>query len=264
MENGENASKTGYPATYTLMFREEDKDENVVSGKWINVTLGHTSSKTEVTSAPSAHYAATGSDTTYEDTTNLYVGYVNSSLGTKITHNTDPSQDTVTLTYYGEEAYGQFFVLGNGAVASSSAGGELTRVAVVDAVKLDSEVADAAAQNLIVVGGPCVNSVSAKLLASGSDCAAGFNPGEARLKMFEQTGGKLALLVAGYEGADTKLAGKIVAHRSGELTGEEVVVKGKTRQDATITAPAAKPVAKADDAAADADAAATTDDTTTS
>ena len=45
--------------------------------------------------------------------------------------------------------------LTSGAVASStSAGGDLKAVTFVDATKLDSEVADVKAQNLVVVGGP--------------------------------------------------------------------------------------------------------------
>ena len=121
--------------------------------------------------------------------------------------------------------------------SSTTLSGDLTPVTIVDATKLDSEVADASAQNLIVVGGPCVNSVAATLLGNPSDCTEGFTPGKARVKLFTQANGNMALLVAGYSGADTRLAGKVIAHRWAELTGTEVEVEGTTYSDATIGAP---------------------------
>jgi hypothetical protein len=120
----------------------------------------------------------------------------------------------------------------------SSASGDLMPVTVVDATKLDSEIASVDAQNLIVVGGPCVNSVSAELLGSPSDCTEGFTPGRARVKLFEHANGNMAMLVAGFSGQDTRLAGRVLAHRSGELTGMEVEIEGTTFSDATIGAPA--------------------------
>ncbi|MEK6900653.1 MAG: hypothetical protein AABX05_06005, partial [Nanoarchaeota archaeon] len=110
-------------------------------------------------------------------------------------------------------------------------------VTFVDATNLDSEVADVKAQNLVVVGGPCVNTVAAELLGSPADCTEGFTPGKARVKLFEHANGNLAMLVAGYSGADTRLAGKVVANRASELMGKEVVVEGTTYADATISAP---------------------------
>ena len=125
----------------------------------------------------------------------------------------------------------------SGATASSvSAGGTLTAVEVVDATKLDNEVADATAQNLIVVGGPCVNSVAAELLGNPADCTEGFTAGKARIKLFTN-GDNMAMLVAGWNGEDTRLAGKVVAHRYSEMSGDEIVVEGTTYSDATISAP---------------------------
>jgi hypothetical protein len=127
--------------------------------------------------------------------------------------------------------------LTSGATATStSADGTLTAVEVVDATKLDSEVADATAQNLIVVGGPCVNTVAAELLGNPADCTEGFTPGKARVKLFEN-GDSVAMLVAGYSGADTRLAGKVIAQRFSELSGDEVEIEGTTTADATIGAP---------------------------
>ncbi len=129
----------------------------------------------------------------------------------------------------------------SGAVASGKgAAGDLKAVTFVDATKLDSEVADVKAQNLVVVGGPCVNTVSAELLGNPADCTEGFTPGKARVKLFEHANGNLAMLVAGYSGADTRLAGKVVANRAGELAGKEMVVEGTTYADAKLSAAASK------------------------
>ncbi len=128
----------------------------------------------------------------------------------------------------------------SGAVSSAAkAGGEMKAVTFVDATKLDSEVADVKAQNLVVVGGPCVNTAAAELLGNPSDCTEGFTPGKARVKLFEHANGNVVMLVAGYSGADTRLAGKVVANRASELSGKEVVVEGTTYADAKLSKPAA-------------------------
>jgi hypothetical protein len=131
-----------------------------------------------------------------------------------------------------------FITSGATAIAASTVGGALTAVAIVDATKLDSEVASADAQNLIVVGGPCVNTVAAELLDNPANCAEGFVPGKSRVKLFEHANGNVAMLVAGYSGADTRLAGKVIAHRWTELSGMEVEIEGTTYSDAVIGAPA--------------------------
>ena len=114
--------------------------------------------------------------------------------------------------------------------------GMLKAVEVVDAVKLDSEIADVYAQNLIVIGNPCVNTISAELLGNPADCTEGFIPGQARIKLF-QNGEYSAMLVAGYSGIDTRLAAKVIAHRWNELSGQEMIVEGTTYSDATIGLP---------------------------
>ena len=113
----------------------------------------------------------------------------------------------------------------------------MVAVQVVDATRLDSEVADAMAQNLVIVGGPCVNTIAAELLGSPADCTEGFTPGKARIKLFEHANGNVAMLVAGYSGADTRLAGRVISHRASELSGMEVEVEGTTYSDATISTP---------------------------
>ncbi|MBU0456845.1 MAG: hypothetical protein KKD75_01750, partial [Nanoarchaeota archaeon] len=83
---------------------------------------------------------------------------------------------------------------------------------------------------------------AAELLGNPADCTEGFSPGKARIKLFEHANGNIAMLVAGYSGADTRLAGSVIANRYGDLSGTEVEVEGTTFTDATIGAPSATPV----------------------
>ena len=164
------------------------------------------------------------------------VKYGYTSMGTFITHN-EPSSDPdeITLLYPAKQKLPQVYFTSGATTTSTVSGGELVAVTIVDATKLDSEVASVKAQNLIVVGGPCVNTVAAELLGNPADCTEGFTPGKARIKLFEHANGNVAMLVAGYSGADTRLAGKVIAHRWAELSGTEVEVEGTTYSDATIS-----------------------------
>lgn len=168
------------------------------------------------------------------------VSYGYNSMGAFIRFD-EPSgdPDELTVTYPKQQRLPKVYFTSGATTTSSTAGGDLTRVTVVDATKLDSEIASASAQNLIVVGGPCVNTVAAELLGNPADCTEGFTPGKARVKLFEHANGNMAMLVAGYSGADTRLAGKVISHRWSELSGAEVEVEGTTYSDATIAAPMA-------------------------
>jgi len=173
----------------------------------------------------------------FEDEDDDDVSYSRSVMGDLLTiTDSDSGLSKATLEVPGSAAEVQLYVTSGATTTSTTADGTLTKVSVVDATKLDSEVADVSAQNLLVVGGPCVNSVAAELLASGADCAAGFQAGVARVKLFEN-GDSVAMLVAGYSGEDTRLAGKVIAHRASELSGDEVEIEGTTYSDATISAP---------------------------
>lgn len=120
--------------------------------------------------------------------------------------------------------------------------GELSLIQVSsDATKLDTEIVDVSAQNLIVIGSPCVNAITAELLGNPDDCTEGFSPGKARIIMLKNTEtNNLAMIVAGYTGEDTRLAAKVIAHRYHELQeigGCEVEISGTTYSDATIGTP---------------------------
>ncbi len=172
--------------------------------------------------------------TTPEGETEVSYGYT--SMGASIKFQ-EPSgdPDSLTLTYPEKQRLPQVYVTSGATTSATAAVGDLAAVEVVDATKLDSEIADVEAQNLIAIGGPCVSTVAAELLGSPADCTEGFTPGKARVKLFEHANGNVAMLVAGYSGADTRLAGKVIAHRWQELSGTEAEVEGTTYSDATIS-----------------------------
>ncbi|MEM2121452.1 MAG: S-layer protein [Candidatus Woesearchaeota archaeon] len=105
---------------------------------------------------------------------------------------------------------------------------------------LDREVSDYKAQNLIVVGGPCVNSIAATLMPYTTDCWEGFTPGKALIKLFEHPNGNVALLVAGYSADDTRRAARVLANYkdyASKLKGTEVVVTGTDLTNINVEAP---------------------------
>ncbi len=160
-----------------------------------------------------------------------------------------PSQFTTVIPESQAEAKLYFT---SGAVSSttttSGSDGDLSLVRVVDATKLDSEVSSVSSQNLIVVGGPCVNTVAAEIMGNPSDCTEGFSAGVAMVKLFEE-GESVAMLVAGYSGDDTRLAGQVLAHRYDELSGEEVEIEGTTYSDASIGEPSEEAEAEEEEVA---------------
>jgi len=137
---------------------------------------------------------------------------------------------------------GQSFTIGSTNVVE---GGitipEYTAISVGKAI-LDSELGNMAADNVIVVGGPCANTVAATILGIPStmpECYEQFpvKEGEGIIRMIEN-GENVAMLVAGYTAQDTRNAAKIVAQFSNYeeqlKNNSEVIVSGTTIKVATV------------------------------
>ncbi|MFH1072754.1 MAG: S-layer protein [Nanoarchaeota archaeon] len=76
--------------------------------------------------------------------------------------------------------------------------------------------------NMIVVGGPCVNTIAMELMENPAICAEGFEPGKAVIKLYAD---KNALLVAGYDWQDTLGASYVLAQYADyKLSGTEMEV----------------------------------------
>ncbi len=99
--------------------------------------------------------------------------------------------------------------------------------------------------NAILVGGPCANNAAAQLMGTNpANCADGFTPGEAMIKLYQNTNGRVAMLVAGYNAFDTRMAARVLANYeqwqdAGALMGEEVVVSGTSFTNIEVDQPAA-------------------------
>jgi len=113
---------------------------------------------------------------------------------------------------------------------------------------LDTEVASPGAQDVIAIGGPAVNRVSAQALgltypafgAAGAD-ALGIGTGEGAIKLIANAfgGTNVALVVAGYEAQDTRNAAAVLQDFSGyraQLTGTHVIVRSEAGV-ITVSAP---------------------------
>jgi hypothetical protein len=111
----------------------------------------------------------------------------------------------LTMTYPEEKVIADVYVAPMGAVVSGAG--------IVPVVK-DSELGSyKTSKNLVVVGGPAINTIAAELMGLSFPTygdAAGFKLNEAMITLYEGklTPGKVALLVAGYDAKDTAAAAK--------------------------------------------------------
>jgi len=109
------------------------------------------------------------------------------------------------------------------------------------ASKLDTEVlANLADWNVIAVGGPAINEVSARLKGlkfPTRGAASGINPGEATVELMKNGNTNWALLVAGYAKENTRAAGMVLKNHKDykdKLKGTSVVVKGVEATGITV------------------------------
>ena len=134
-------------------------------------------------------------------------GYMVTEMATKVLYRNGDDQRTLDVMYNGEEAYAQVYVAEGS--ATSSSGGSSGSLVVTDA-----DVSDVSSKNLIVVGGTCVNKVAAKVLGVDAQypvCGDAWETlttvgaGEFLIQTVTSpySSGKVAMLVAGYNQADT-------------------------------------------------------------
>jgi len=100
-------------------------------------------------------------------------------------------------------------------------------------IKLDTEIDSIKGKNIIVVGGPCVNTVAAEIMGWPQKCDQDFEPGKAKIKLFK--GENVALLVAGYSVTDTTIACKILSnYKDYNFNGSEIETAGNVLNDMVI------------------------------
>jgi hypothetical protein len=173
--------------------------------------------------------------------------------GTKLVYDTTGA-GTATITYPDSQVYHLVAVGENPSwtTAATEAGTYKTYAPLsLPVAKLASEVtsADKTNANIVLVGGPCANSLVQALVDAGKldasmTCAGGtpgpaWTPGAAYVKVVEDAfaTGKIALVVAGTNAADTRLATSLLSQgKLEDQTASGVKVSG------TVTAPVVTPM----------------------
>lgn len=184
-------------------------DSTVSGDTWSNDSAGWQSSR--------------ASDSKKTDSADLW--------GTIVTYDaSDSDQTKATISYPDEQIFAQIYMAEQSASITPGgvSGGGGGQVLIVK----DSEVSSVAGKNLVVVGGSCINTVAAKILGSDSplctsDFTAKTNTGEGQyiIKSVKSpySDSKVAMLVAGYEAADTVNAVKKVMEGVDSDAGTEQV-----------------------------------------
>lgn len=131
------------------------------------------------------------------------------------TDRSDSDQYIATISYPDEQIYAQAYAAAEAAsiTPGSTTSGTVSELGSVT-VK-DSEVSQVSGKNLIVIGGSCVNTVASRLL-NNAGCGASFTAeagvgaDQFLIKVVQSpySASKVAMLVAGYEAADTTKAVK--------------------------------------------------------
>ena len=130
----------------------------------------------------------------------------------------DSDQQKATISYPDEQVYANLYVSATAAtVSASTAGSGGGQVVIVK----DSEIDSVKDKNLVVVGGSCINTVAQKIIdatATAPICGSDFTTktsvgaGQYLIKAVASpyNAAKTAVLVAGYEAADTKNAASLL------------------------------------------------------
>jgi hypothetical protein len=136
-----------------------------------------------------------------------------SEWGTTVKMDNDQPYQTMNMYYPDEARYGNVFIAPTSAEVSTVAGGsgDVVRIDVGASILASEIPGQLSDHNLLLVGGPCVNSAAAELLGNPDPCYKDFEEGKAMIKLFEN-GENVALLVAGYSGTDTRAAARYLAN----------------------------------------------------
>ncbi len=197
--------------TYDLYMFEQNEDGDVGEGSNISFTYSFSDNdRATVSDVDTFAWASAGNEMLDIDD-DTEEGYVESVLGTKVIYHTGGDENDADVTYYGEEVYGKVYLAGTGATSNE---GTTSWTAV-----RDSETTAYTSKNVIAIGGTAVNKVARKMLgltdldtpvygredawatATGVDA---IGKGILWIKPDVYTSNKYAMLVAGYEGADTE------------------------------------------------------------
>ena len=217
LSNLANVSAANFSKGVVLTFDETDEDQNFESGASFTVNLTETVDD-------NIHVGSTSVTTLETKTDNVFLGYVMDTLATKVEFDkTDADAHDFAISYNGVEVKAEVYVAASSATVTAGEGSSNGATSLGSITIKDSEISSVSSKNLIVIGGSCVNSVAAELLG-GAACEAAFTTksgvkaGEALIKSFARSDGKVALLVAGYNAEDTTKAATYLTNKGANTT----------------------------------------------
>jgi hypothetical protein len=200
----------------------EQAQQGGTTHNWIYLPVYYDSA----TSRVSVNTTAYSDDSNYVDNsvlgTNIqYKGMT--TYGSLVDHLSSSLGGSATINFPGVFTFGNVYIMTpTGTVTSGGTGGTMTTQQVLpitaDVVKLDtdSDISTAIQNNdVIIVGGPCINKIAAQVLGKtypACGAASGIPENAALIQLFTDkfATGKTALLVAGWEADNTDLAARIV------------------------------------------------------
>ena len=204
-----------------------------------------------------ATYAAGATVTLHNDPDDSDIKMAMTPYGADIKYEViSSSPNELEIKWPADQRIAQAFVT-SGKVTATKIGGSVDDAASetvetanqkiqVGAAKLASQVAGKEKdQNLILIGGPCINAAAGVITGFpfvdgkpqyGTDkCGMGLVDGKAKIKLYEN-GDYVAMLVAGFSADDTKKATTVIANYADHaLEGMEVDVSGASVNDITVT-----------------------------
>jgi len=195
-------ASANWAVNVTLDDADRDGDETGVLTNIFYVTLGNTS--TDASASFTNTYGLSSWKTNPDNTDqSLYVTKYGVEID-RIDASDSPAEITIKIP---ESVVQPLLYISSGDVVISSGGGASQ---LGDVLVKDSEVSSVSSKNLIIVGGSCINSAAASVLG-GAYCGAAFTQatgvgsGQFLIKGYDDASitSKLALVVAGYEAADT-------------------------------------------------------------
>ncbi len=180
---------------------------------------------------------------TLEDNDEISVGLSNYGVDVELYNPTGSDQaEELTINYPLAQRGAQVFVTAGTVAATTVGAAGAVETVTLEAIQvgsavLASEVANVGAQNMIMVGGPCANEAARAVMGvTMENCAEGFTPGKAIIKLYDTGAGNVALLVAGDQPMDTRAAARVLAnYDSYDLSGDEVSITYTSLADITVS-----------------------------
>ncbi|NQU98689.1 hypothetical protein HQ533_04430 [Candidatus Woesearchaeota archaeon] len=214
---------TAQALTQTITVTEDEQAVNSdeVAGDVYTIEISYDTTDDEINVARPGSWDGDADD---DDDGDYYYGV--GEYGAYYKHEADESTE-LELWIPAEDTDYAVYLAGPGAAVSLSSGIAGATYYNVNPIGVGIGVLDTDAPTLgstpmIVVGGPCANTVAAELMGNPANCVEGFEEGKAIIRFYADNN---AVLVAGYSAMDTQGASRVLAdYADWALSGSEVEV----------------------------------------